>query len=69
MSTAAGADGKFFLVDMILEKNSPENMRLLVLNYAIDLFESENVKFTTDQIHAFIEQLVSVENYLKYEGK
>ena len=54
---------------MILEKNSPENMRLLVLNYAIDLFESENVKFTTDQIHAFIEQLVSVENYLKYEGK
>jgi len=68
VSPGAAYEAKNLLTDMIIEKNSPEDNRLLVLNYAIDLFESDTVKFTPDEIHAFIEQFSFIENLLTYQG-
>lgn len=67
-SKAAG-EAKELLVDMILKQNSPEHERLRVLVYAINLFESNQVKFTPEEIHAFTDQLSVIENSMKYGGK
>jgi len=67
VSSGAALEAKNLLTDMIIERNSPEDNRLLVLNYAIDLFESDCVRFTSDEIHAFIEQFSTIESVLSYQ--
>lgn len=60
---------KALLITMIINENSPRNMRLTILSYAIDLFENTKISFSINEIENFINSVSDLEDYLDLESK
>jgi hypothetical protein len=57
------------LNEFILDGSSPKRMRLIILNYGIELLENEHLKFSSEEIEGYINKLGEIEDLQTLEGR